>query len=105
MIRLNNIKDTEGWLAANADRACTWDDLSNSCWSDVYKDAHGFRPRPTEVPFATVGDLYADIDRMIESRKEWERLDAEHLAAWKQEEKDANDLELIASERDWLTIS
>jgi hypothetical protein len=100
-----HIKDIDAFLAANADRACTFEDMGNSLYSDIYKDAYGFRPRHTEVPFATVGDLYAEIDRIYESAREDERLDAERYARWQQEEKDAHNLELIAAERDWLTIS
>ena len=39
--------------------------MSASCYSDVYKDAHGFRPRHAEVPFKTVGDLYIEIDSLV----------------------------------------
>ena len=56
------------WLKANAELAakpCTWEDMSASCYSDVYKDAHGFRPRHAEVPFKTVGDLYIEIDSLV----------------------------------------
>ena len=96
-----HIKDIDGYLAANADRPCTWEDLANSCYSDIYKETHGFRPRPTEVPFATVGDLYKEI----ESLYAYQEIEAQYEAKREQEEKDAYDLELIAAERDWLTIS
>ena len=96
-----HINDTNAFLAANADRPCTWEDISNSLYSDIYKDAYGFRPRHTEVPFATVGDLYKEIDSLHAYRED----EARHEAKRKQEEKDACNLELIAAERDWLTIS
>ena len=86
--------NTDTFLAANADRACTFEDMSNS----LYKDAHGFRPRHAEVPFATVGDLYKEIESMTGQVERW-------VALGMVEEKDANDLDLIAAERDWLTIS
>jgi|TARA_R110000824_G_scaffold379777_1_gene571869 hypothetical protein len=96
-----NIKDIDAFLAANADRACTFEDMGNSLYSDIYKDAYGFRPRHTEVPFATVGDLYKEIESLYAYQEE----EARHEAKREQEEKDAHNLELIAAERDWLTIS
>jgi hypothetical protein len=95
-----NKPDFRALVAASADRPCTWEDLGDSCYSDVYKETHGFRPRHTEVPFATVGDLYKEIDCLYAYAQREAGLEAER----EQEENDANDLGLIAAERDWLTI-
>ena len=99
-ITYTHIEDTESFLAANADRPCTFEDMSNALYSDIYKEAYGVRPRPVEVPFATVGDLYKEIDSLYAYAQREAGLEAER----EQEEKDANDLDLIAAERDWLTI-
>ena len=100
-----NITDHKSFLAANAGRACTFEDMSNALYSDIYKETYGCRPHDTVVPFATVGDLYTEIDRLIASGEEQEQYNAECLANCKQEETDANDLDLIAQKFDWLTIS
>ena len=58
------------WILENAERAkrpCTWEDMDAACYSDAYKDAYGFRPRHTEVPFETVGEMYVEIDRLVSS--------------------------------------
>ena len=47
-------------------RPCTWQDLDDHLYSDLYKDLNGFRPRHDTVPFALYYDLLTWIARQQE---------------------------------------
>lgn len=65
----------------------SWDSLTEleqlACthW-DMYKDAHGFRPRDIDVSNWTVEDFHREFDRLGEiiDREEKERIESEHQA-------------------------
>ena len=45
-------------------RPCSWNDVDNSCYSDLHKEAVGYRPRDFDpaTKWKTVGDFYSEME-------------------------------------------
>ena len=94
----------------------TWEQLSRkeqleAIFWDAYKDAHGFRPRHMNVAAMTEQELEAELEYLSKLIEEQEtaRIEAEHLAACKFEQRVLDLIAMGAGDREtairWIVQS